>query len=114
MVGIALVAGGIAAYAGVDVSTQVLIAAVVGAAGLFLINRWRVSARQKAQPGMADLDIGNQVTVEPKSPPGSLRVRYRGTQWDAELESEAVSLDKPLFIAGRRGNLLIIANKVND
>jgi membrane protein implicated in regulation of membrane protease activity len=107
-VGLAIAAGGLAAWFGLSVQMQFLVAGALGLVLTMLAHHWRVSRVQPpAQPG---LDIGQQVTVRSWRADGTARVAYRGTLWDAELASPDVSPDAPLYIVATRGSVLVLSN----
>jgi membrane protein implicated in regulation of membrane protease activity len=55
------------------------------------------------------MDIGQRVQIESWQD-GRGQVRYRGTLWDAEAESDAVDSARPLHIRAVRGNVLVVGN----
>ena len=107
MVALGLMAGGIAHWAGVDMSTQIFVAAAVTAAGCLVVKK-RMARRQAKQrvasPHMGDvqrdpavqMDVGNSVMVSgwggvaESGESISLRnttVVYRGARWQAVLDA---------------------------
>ena len=105
MLSLAFGAGGIAAYAGLNNQYQLGLAALVGIAGIVILRR----IKSKPQD-IQDLDIGQSVTVVTWHDDGTARVRYRGTEWDAELESVGISRDQPFYIKATRGSTLILTH----
>ena len=57
------------------------------------------------------LDIGQAVQVKTWNADGSARVAYRGSTWNAELESPAVSRTAPLYICATRGSVLVLSDR---
>jgi len=54
------------------------------------------------------LDIGQSVRVISWREDGVARVHYRGTEWDAELESSNTPRDGVLYIKAIQGSKLIL------
>lgn len=104
---IAALAASAAAWLGLGLSAQMLVAALVAVAGW----SW-LRARKKASPeALAELDVGEIVEVSDwQGAQGS--TQYRGAHWSVELESAELS-DGPAP-AGRyriqalKGNRLIV------
>jgi membrane protein implicated in regulation of membrane protease activity len=108
-VGIAFVAGGIAAIAGASIPVQMLIGAMLGLIGTLLAHRWR--KQQVEMAPQVSLDTGQSVTVLTWKPDGTARVEHRGTQWDAELASPTTPRAKVMYIVGTRGSTLVISDR---
>ena len=103
-------AGGVVALAGGPVWAQFLAAALVAIAGfVWLRKRGRVSIGAAESPKLS-FDVGQQVEVLERRPDGTMRVAYRGTQWDAEIETGAG--DGPYAIREVRGTRLIVGRTV--
>lgn len=105
---IALSAGGLMALGGFDFTAQLVVAAIIGVAGTVLLRAWKTAHNRQDIPVNQNLDIGQRVTVESWRANGSARVVYRGTQWDAELESPDTPRNVPLYIKDRNGSVLIL------
>jgi len=103
MLSLAFGAGGIAAYAGLNNQYQLGLAALVGIAGIVILRR----IKSKPQD-IQDLDIGQSVTVVTWHDDGTARVRYRGTEWDAELETEDTPREGKFYIKSIQGSKLIL------
>jgi membrane protein implicated in regulation of membrane protease activity len=77
-------AAAIAAHAGASLTTQLVVAAVVGVGAVLI---WHIIRRRRpAEPSTAanrdvNLDIGESVYVDAWNPDGTATVRYRGAQW---------------------------------
>lgn len=77
-------AAAVAAHAGAGMSTQLVVAAVVGVGAVLV---WHTIRRKRpAQPPAAanrdiNLDIGESIFIEAWNPDGTATVRYRGAQW---------------------------------
>jgi membrane protein implicated in regulation of membrane protease activity len=108
-VGVAFVAGGIAAFAGAALPVQMMIGATLGIIGTLLAHRWRKQQVQMAP--QVPLDVGQSVEVLAWKPDGTARVEHRGTQWDAELATAATTRAKVMYIVGTRGSTLLIADR---
>jgi membrane protein implicated in regulation of membrane protease activity len=108
-VGIAVALGGAAAWVGASVPIQFGIAGVLGVALTIAAHRWRLA--RASPPPQPSLDVGQAVQVEMWRDDGTARVHYRGSTWDAELESPAVPHAATLFIVATRGSLLILSDR---
>lgn len=105
--GIAAAAAGIAAWFGMGMVGQLVIAAAIGMAGTVALKKWK---RAEATDGdLQDLDIGKSVVVESWQG-GKGQVKYRGAVWDAEAASPEVDTGKPLYIRAMRGTVLVVGN----
>jgi len=77
-------AAAVAAHAGAAMSTQLVVAAIVGVGAVLA---WHaIRRRRPAEPPAAanrdiNLDIGEHVYVEAWNPDGTATVRYRGALW---------------------------------
>jgi membrane protein implicated in regulation of membrane protease activity len=99
--------GGIGALAGLSMPLQIMLSALIGIIGIFLLRR------VKTTTGTAQgLDIGQTVTVMSWREDGSARVRYRGTEWDAELESTDTPREGKLYIKEMLGSRLVLTHKI--
>ena len=108
-VGIAVALGGATAWLGAGVAVQFAVAGVLGVALTIVAHRWRVGrATPPPQPG---LDIGQSVKVASWNDDGRARVAYRGSTWDAELESPDVPRAETLYIVGTRGSVLVLSDR---
>ncbi len=105
--GIAAAAAGIAAWLGMGMIAQLVIAAVIGIAGTVALKKWRRAEATDAD--LQDLDIGHSVAVETWQN-GKGQVKYRGALWDAEAESPEVDASRTLYIRAMRGSVLVVGN----
>lgn len=105
--GLAAAAAGIAAWLGMGMPAQLVIAAAIGIAGTVALKKWRRAAAGDAD--LQDLDIGRSVVIESWQG-GRGQVKYRGTVWDAEAAGAEIDTDKPLYIRAMRGSVLIVGN----
>jgi membrane protein implicated in regulation of membrane protease activity len=85
-----------------------LVAAAATAAGIGVLKALRLGPHARGQKTGRNLDVGQAVEVVERRPDGSLRVNYRGSQWDAQLEGEPY-VAGPLYIRDTRGSMLILA-----
>ena len=107
-VGVAFVAGGVAAWIGASVPVQLLIGGALAIVLTMVAHRWRM---RRVLPAAAALDVGHSVRVLGWKDDGSARVDYRGTQWDAELATPAQTRAETMYIVGTRGSTLLIADR---
>lgn len=86
MLTIGVVAGAIAAHAGLGLPGQLLVAAAIGSAAVV---GWHFKKIQQARTpssspsGGVNLDVGEVVQIEQWLADGTARVSYRGAKWDA-------------------------------
>jgi membrane protein implicated in regulation of membrane protease activity len=105
--GVAAAAAGIAAWIGMGLVAQLVIAAAIGIAGTIALKKWRQA--EGREDNLQNLDIGNAVAVE-QWQGNKGQVKYRGALWDAETQDAGVDSAKPLYIRAIRGTLLIVGN----
>lgn len=105
--GLAAASAGIAAWLGLGMVAQLIIAAVIGIAGTLALRKWRRA--RATNEDLQDLDIGQRVTLE-NWKDGRGQVKYRGATWDAEVLNAAVDVQKPLYIRAIRGTVLVVGN----
>lgn len=108
-VGIAVALGGLAAWLGASLQVQFAVAGILGVALTVAAHRWRLAHASPPLP--PPLDIGQPVRVETWNADGTARVAYRGTSWDAELESPGVPRAETLYIVATRGSLLVLSDR---
>lgn len=109
MLGVAAFGAAGAAWLGYDFAVQVVVAAVISAAGCYGIYVYR--AKNKAEQ-MAPLDAGMPASFETWIDRGArlARVRYRGASWDARVEGgEALEPGATVYIVAADGNTLKVA-----
>jgi len=105
-VGFSLAVGGVVAWLGGSLPTQLAVAGIVGVVATIIAHRWRL---RRTPPPAVPLDIGHSVRVQSWKDDGSARVDYRGTQWDAELAVPGTPRAETMYIVGTRGSTLLIA-----
>ncbi|MES2536704.1 MAG: NfeD family protein [Pseudomonadota bacterium] len=121
MIALGLVAGGLAAMAGVPLEWQLVVAAVLGSAATFSLRRSKFGKRRKidaAGDPSINLDIGQTVVVDiwKNTPDGisTARVMYRGAMWDIALAPGSSARAGTFIIREVRGNHLVVANNGSD
>jgi membrane protein implicated in regulation of membrane protease activity len=108
-VGVAAALGGAAAWLGAGVPLQFLIAGGCGVVLTIAAHQWR--KRQAPQAAQVALDVGHPVHVQAWKEDGSVRVEYRGTQWDGELASADTPRVDVLYVVGTRGSVLVLSDR---
>jgi membrane protein implicated in regulation of membrane protease activity len=86
MLALGLVAGALAAHAGLATSAQLVIAAVVGGGAVLIWHLKRPRAAASLHAGAnrdVNLDVGETVQVQTWQADGSTSVKYRGALWSA-------------------------------
>ncbi len=107
---VGLAVGGLAALAGLPAATQYVAAAVVGALGVVFLHRWKAS-RPAPSTATQDLEVGQAVQVVAWREDGTARVRYRGAEWDGELESPDTPREGTFYIREVRGLRLVLTHQ---
>lgn len=105
--GLAAAAAGIAAWLGMGMVAQLVVAAVIGIAGTLALKKWKRAEATDAD--MQDLEIGHSVAVE-NWQGNKGQVKYRGAVWDAEAAADEIDAGKSLYIRAMRGSVLIVGN----
>jgi membrane protein implicated in regulation of membrane protease activity len=110
MIAIGAVAAGVAALAGAMLVGQFLAAATISVVGIFVVRKRRVGLRGAGEKTNIAFDAGQAVEVIERHADGSLRVAYRGSQWDAELEDGVQPATHPVSyrIKEMRGSRLVL------
>lgn len=95
---------------GTSTTVNISIASVFSIIGIFLVRRWQKSRTPRAQEQTDDdLDLGQTVVLAHALPDGLWLVRYRGTEWQAQLDGASAHSGDKAQITGRHGNVLRIA-----
>lgn len=108
VVSAALFGAGLVYWLTGDTSIAVAAAAVLSAAGIWLVHgKFKKTApRQELND---DLDIGQTVHILQRLHGDSYEVSYRGTRWQAQAENaDAVQTTSTAVITGKNGNVLLI------
>lgn len=103
---IAVTIGGVAGLFGLGMPLQLVLSAVAGIIGIFLIRRSKVA--HPAEAASQNFDIGQPVQVIAWREDGTARVHYRGAEWDAETESADTPHLNTLYIKAMHGSALIL------
>jgi membrane protein implicated in regulation of membrane protease activity len=108
--GIAAWAGAGAAYFGYGIPIQLTTAGVASLVGLAILIPYDIRRRAHAPASNIDQEIGNDATVEMVLAGGKLRVNYRGSTWDAVMDSGATAPNpgESCTITEVRGNTLVL------
>ena len=109
VLGIAAFAGSATAWFGLGFWIEALCSAVVAVAGVLWVRQQRKTMQR---PDMASLDLGQAVAFDSwvSREQGRARVKYRNTQWDAEVEGERdLEPGQVLFIRAVDGNTLKVS-----
>ncbi|WP_107824815.1 NfeD family protein [Neisseria sicca] len=108
VVSAALFGAGLVYWLTGDTSIAVAAAAVLSAAGIWLVHgKFKKTApRQELND---DLDIGQTVQILRRLHGDCYEVFYRGTHWQAQAENvDAVQTTSTAVITGKNGNVLLI------
>ena len=108
VVSAALFGAGLVYWLTGDTSIAVAAAAVLSAAGIWLVHgKFKKTApRQELND---DLDIGQTVHILQRLHGDCYEVSYRGTRWQAQAENaDAVQTTSTAVITGKNGNVLLI------
>jgi membrane protein implicated in regulation of membrane protease activity len=108
-VAVSILVGGLADLLGASLSTSLFITAGVAISIFIVLNR---NKKKQCTDSALPLDIGQEVHIISWQDDTHARIRYRGTQWDAELiEGTTPVVNAPYEIAGQKGNILLIRIK---
>ena len=112
MIALGLVGAAIAAHLGASSTTQVIMAAVIGA-GATAAWHWQRFSQPRSAPARenpdVNLDIGEHVNVVAWADDRSARVDYRGSNWTVRLAPQALAVPGPQRIVAVEGNWLVVA-----
>ena len=109
VVSLAMVVGGGAALLGLGLPAQLVLAALSGVVGTFILRRWKGS--QVGDAASQNFDTGQPVRVLNWREDGTVRVFYRGAEWDAETEGDDIKRDGKFFIKEIRGSILVLTHQ---
>lgn len=117
VLGLGAFAGALAAWLGAPFLLQVLVAGITAGIGAWLAHRWHASHRKNEDQANA-IDIGQSVTIDRwiNNVAGIMRVKYRGTEWDARVANgdAAAASAAPgamLFIVAQEGQTWVVATQ---
>ena len=108
VVAIAAAVGGAVAWLGMGIVMQLILSALTGIAGIFILRRTK--GTQVVDTANASFDIGQPVHVLKWNDDGSARVTYRGAEWDAQLEISDTPRGSTLYIASIQGSKLVLTH----
>ncbi len=112
MVAIGCTVAGCIALVGGGIPLQLVVGAAVGIGATLVLRRTRWGTRRlqvdAAENRDVNLDIGEVIQVDTWTD-GTARVRYRGCQWDAQLEPGASPKSGAQVIKAIRGSTLVVA-----
>jgi membrane protein implicated in regulation of membrane protease activity len=109
VLGIAAIAGGVIAYAGLPFSVQALVAAALAVTGVMWVNRMR---RASTAEKMRSLDVGQPASFDHwvDRAAAQARVKYRDALWDATVVGEiAGEPGEGLYVVSIDGNTLKVS-----
>lgn len=107
VIALGAVAGGAVSLVGGAFWMQFAVAALVAVAGFVGVRRKGRGITNASLSTSLSLDAGQPVEVVERRADGSLRVAYRGSQWDADLEPGAGN--GPYAVKEVRGTRLFLA-----
>jgi membrane protein implicated in regulation of membrane protease activity len=103
MLAVAFGAGGLSALAGLSLSVQMTLGALVSVAGIFVLRSKKTTSSEQ------NLDVGETVQVIIWHDDGTARVRYRGAEWDAVPESVDMPRVGVFYIKEIQGSKLLLS-----
>jgi membrane protein implicated in regulation of membrane protease activity len=111
MLALGLAAAALAAHAGVGITGQYAVAAVVGSAAViawYFIKRRRPEDPSVRSLRSVNLDVGETIQVDAWQADGTASVQYRGAQWTAVLAEQQSAQAGLHRIAELKGNRLVL------
>lgn len=95
MLALGALGAGLAALAGLDQATQIVVAALVGGGAVYawhrrLMRRGALDTEGYATTGLGSIDVGERVQVKTWDHDGTARVHYRGSEWMARFHGTHV------------------------
>ncbi len=112
MIALGLASGAVAAYAGLNDTAQVALAATVGS-GATALWHWSRKRHPHSLPARenrdVNMDIGETLQVAEWAADRSARVTYRGTGWTARLKPGCTASAGPHEVIAVEGNWLVVA-----
>ncbi len=111
MLSIGGVAGALAAHAGAPLTTQMVVAALVG--GLAVVACYMVRRRRPGDPSpraerSVNLDVGEIVQVDGWNTDGTAQIRYRGAAWTVMHRPGTAPRPGPHRVAELVGSRLLV------
>ncbi len=114
MLGLGAAAAALAAHAGLGLTGQLLVAALVGGGAVAAWHLLQMRRRSRQAPAAAsanrdlNLDIGSSVHVAHWRADGSARVNHRGAGWDARFAGSGTPAAGDFTIRAVDGNCLLL------
>ena len=111
LIGGGFAAAALAAHAGLGSTTQLVVAAVVGAGAVmawYLIQRSRPARAPSGTNRDVNLDIGESVFVDAWNDDGTATVRYRGAQWTVVAPEGSTPEPGAHRVSGVVGSRLVV------
>ncbi len=112
MIALGLASGALAAYAGLDDTAQISLAAIVGS-GATALWHWSRKRHPHSLPARenrdVNLDIGEAVQVVEWGADRTARVTYRGSSWTARLQPGCATAPGAHQVIAVEGNWLVLA-----
>lgn len=109
IVAVGMAVGGLVAWLGASVVWQLILCAITVVAGTLILQSWK--AKQKVVSVNNNFDIGQPVKIIKWHDNGTARVSYRGSEWDAELQSADAPRDGQFYIAAMHGSGLVLTHQ---
>lgn len=120
VIGVGALAGALTAWLGAPFIAQVTAAGCVAGFGTWWVQRWHA-----AQPNDGDqanaIDIGQAVLVANwvNQAEGTLRIKYRGAEWDARVKpgdvaANAIAVGGTLHILAQDGQCWVVGSQRAD
>ena len=111
MLALGAAAAALGAYAGLDRTGQLVVAAVVGGGAVtgWYFNRRRYAATAPtASNHDVNLDIGARIHVSHWNADGTARVHYRGAEWDVRYQGTGTPIPGEYFVRALQGSKLLL------
>ena len=109
MLGVAAFGGAVVAYAGRGYEFQIVVAAILAAAGCYGVHIHRA---KNSKDQMASVDAGQPANFENWVDEGGglARVRYRGASWDARVDGQGgLEAGALLYVEQLEGHMLKVS-----
>ncbi|MGE5118211.1 MAG: NfeD family protein [Betaproteobacteria bacterium] len=111
MIALGMVAGALAAHAGLAQTAQIVAAAVVGG-GATALWHWHRFRQPRSAPSESNrdvnLDIGSRVHVDAWQADRTARITYRGANWTAVYRGAAAPAPGEFTITAVEGSRLVV------
>ena len=108
VLGVACLAGALAAAAGMSLAWQFAACAVLAVAGCLLVHRLKKTDAADESRRLQNPDVGQCVVIDAVASDGTADVLYRGSHWKAVPEAEAALAAGPAVIVRLDGARLVV------